>query len=77
VVELRFRSGEHEAVAGQIEDLGERTEILPDRLLVYTADGDRTLEQVHARGLTPQSALVRRATLEDVFLRLTGRTLVD
>ena len=77
VVELRFRSGEHDAVAAQIEDLGERTEILPDRLLVYTADGDRALEQVHARGLTPQSALVRRATLEDVFLRLTGRTLVD
>jgi lipooligosaccharide transport system ATP-binding protein len=77
VVELRFRSGEHEAVAARIEDLGERIEILPDRLLLYTADGDQTLEQVHGRGLAPESALVRRATLEDVFLRLTGRTLID
>jgi lipooligosaccharide transport system ATP-binding protein len=51
--------------------------VLPDRLLVYTDDGDTAAEAVAARGLHPLSVLVRRSTLEDVFLRLTGRTLVD
>ncbi|MHB1584861.1 MAG: ABC transporter ATP-binding protein [Acidimicrobiales bacterium] len=77
VVELRFRSGEHEAVAQQLAGLADRSEVLPDRLLLYTTDGDAALARVHAAGFTPESALVRRATLEDVFLRLTGRTLVD
>ena len=54
-----------------------RVEELPDRLLLYVHDGDEALVAVHAKGLTPESALVRRSTLEDVFLRLTGRTLVD
>jgi len=54
-----------------------RVEVLPDRVLVYTADGDAALAETSRRGLSPASALVRRATLEDVFLRLTGRTLVD
>jgi lipooligosaccharide transport system ATP-binding protein len=52
-------------------------EVLPDRLLLYTDDGEATLARVHERGLTPAAVLVRRSTLEDVFLRLTGRTLVD
>ncbi|QIG45959.1 ABC transporter ATP-binding protein [Nocardioides anomalus] len=77
VAELRFGVGEHEALAGKIEDLGDRVEVLPDRLLVYTDDGERVLSQVHERGLQPVATLVRRSTLEDVFLRLTGRTLVD
>jgi lipooligosaccharide transport system ATP-binding protein len=77
VVELRFHSGEHEVHAADLADLAERIEVLPDRLLLYTADGDGALSEVHRRGLTPESALVRRSTLEDVFLRLTGRTLVD
>jgi lipooligosaccharide transport system ATP-binding protein len=77
VVELRFRSGEHEEVAERLRDIVDRAEVLPDRLLLYTADGDGTLARVHELGLTPESSLVRRSTLEDVFLRLTGRTLVD
>ncbi len=77
VVELRFRSGEHAEVARRLGDVAERTEVLADRLLLYTTDGDATLAEVHRRGLVPESALVRRSTLEDVFLRLTGRTLVD
>ncbi|HVX20944.1 MAG TPA: ABC transporter ATP-binding protein [Acidimicrobiales bacterium] len=77
VVELRFRSGRHEAMADALTDVADRAEVLPDRLLLYTADGDGALAEVHARGLSPESALVRRSTLEDVFLRLTGRTLVD
>ncbi len=52
-------------------------EVLPDRLLLYTADGEETVAKVHERGLQPIATLVRRSTLEDVFLRLTGRTLVD
>jgi lipooligosaccharide transport system ATP-binding protein len=77
VVELRFRSGEHEALSGRLDGVAERVEVLPDRLLLYAADGDASLAEVHRRGLAPESSLVRRATLEDVFLRLTGRTLVD
>ena len=57
--------------------LAERVEALPDRLLLYTADGDAALSAVLAQGLQPVSSLVRRSSLEDVFLRLTGRTLVD
>jgi lipooligosaccharide transport system ATP-binding protein len=60
-----------------LSDLGERVEVLPDRVLLYTHDGERTSTAVHARGIVPSSVLVRRSTLEDVFLRLTGRSLVD
>ncbi len=77
VAELRFGVGEHEALAAKVEDLAERVEVLPDRLLLYTSDGEETLAKVHERGLAPAVSLVRRSTLEDVFLRLTGRTLVD
>ena len=77
VAELRFGVGEHERIAEKIADLGDRVEVLPDRLLVYTDDGEHVLTRVHERGLEPVATLVRRSTLEDVFLRLTGRTLVD
>jgi lipooligosaccharide transport system ATP-binding protein len=77
VVELRFHPGQHESIAPRLTDLAERHEVLPDRILLYTDDGDAALNEVAAMGLVPQSTLVRRATLEDVFLRLTGRTLVD
>jgi lipooligosaccharide transport system ATP-binding protein len=77
VLELRFGPGDHEATARGVEDLAQRVEVLHDRLLVYVDDGDRALVAVHDRGLAPVSCLVRRSTLEDVFLRLTGRTLID
>jgi lipooligosaccharide transport system ATP-binding protein len=77
VAELRFPVGDHDATAEKIADLGDRVEVLPDRILVYSDDGEHVLEQVHERGLRPVATLVRRSTLEDVFLRLTGRTLVD
>jgi lipooligosaccharide transport system ATP-binding protein len=77
VAELRFAIGENEKVAPKVEDLADRVEVLPDRLLLYSADGEETLAKVHERGLDPLVSLVRRSTLEDVFLRLTGRTLVD
>jgi lipooligosaccharide transport system ATP-binding protein len=77
VLELRFGPDEHEDMAGKVDGLAERIEVLPDRLLLYTDDGDASAAGVAARGLTPLSSLVRRSSLEDVFLRLTGRTLVD
>jgi lipooligosaccharide transport system ATP-binding protein len=77
VAELRFPVGDHDATADKVADLGERIEVLPDRILVYSDDGEQVIEEVHSRGLRPLATLVRRSTLEDVFLRLTGRTLVD
>jgi lipooligosaccharide transport system ATP-binding protein len=78
VLELRFAPDEQEAAAEKIQDLSpERTEVTADRILVYEADGDEFLERVHAAGLKPITELVRRSSLEDVFLRLTGRTLID
>ncbi|MFD7653239.1 ABC transporter ATP-binding protein [Actinosynnema sp. NPDC059797] len=75
VLELRFPPGEQSAA--EVRDLAERVEVLPDRVLLYTADGEAALAAAHARGVRPVSSLVRRSSLEDVFLRLTGRTLVD
>jgi lipooligosaccharide transport system ATP-binding protein len=77
VTELRFGVGHHEALAEQLADVAERIEVLPDRLLLYTGDGEHALARVRERGLDPVAVLVRRSTLEDVFLHLTGRTLVD
>jgi lipooligosaccharide transport system ATP-binding protein len=81
VTELRFgltaEDDTHDALAEKVADLGERVEVLPDRLLVYSDDGDEVATKVHERGLQPVAVLVRRSTLEDVFLHLTGRTLVD
>ena len=77
VLELRLPVDDHLHAADLVEGIGERVEALPGRLLVYTDHGDGTLEAVHARGLQPVSSIVRRSSLEDVFLHLTGRTLVD
>jgi len=79
VLELRFRDPDTdtEAVAAHLQGRVQRFEALPDRLLLYTDDGEATLTEVHQLGLNPDSALVRRSSLEDVFLRLTGRSLVD
>jgi len=77
VLELRFPLGEQEQAAEKLAGLGERLEALPDRVLVYADDGEAALTEAYRRGLEPVTALVRRSTLEDVFLHLTGRTLVD
>ncbi len=77
VLELRFPADDHTRYAEKVTDLAARVEVLPDRLLLYTDDGDDGAALVHARGLSPLSVLVRRSTLEDVFLHLTGRTLID
>jgi len=77
VAELRFGVGQNEAMAARIADLAERSEVLADRVLLYVSDGEKAVRMVHERGLRPVSSLVRRASLEDVFLTLTGRSLVD
>jgi lipooligosaccharide transport system ATP-binding protein len=77
VLELRYPAGTNELSAARVIDIGERSEVLPDRVLIYTDDGEAALVEVHNRGAQPESALVRRSSLEDVFLRLTGRSLID
>ena len=77
VLELRFPIDAQPSVDGELEGVAERVEVLPDRVLLYAADGDAAVEAVRHRGLQPESSLVRRSTLEDVFLRLAGRSLVD
>jgi lipooligosaccharide transport system ATP-binding protein len=77
VVELRFGTDSHEERHDELAHYAQRVEVLPDRVLLYVDEGDETLRELHSIGVVPTSALVRRSSLEDVFLRLTGRTLVD
>ena len=77
VTELRFAPGVQETLDGQLEGLAERIERLPDRVLLYADDGEAAVAAAHARGLQPETVLVRRSSLEDVFLRLTGRSLIE
>ncbi|MEL6985134.1 MAG: ABC transporter ATP-binding protein [Actinomycetota bacterium] len=78
VAELRFADGDRlNRAAEALGAAGHRTEVLPDRLLVYADVGDRVATEATAAGLSPTGSLVRRSTLEDVFLRLTGRSLVE
>ncbi len=77
VLEVRFGSDQNAAAAERLAGLGDRIEVLPDRVLVYAHDGEAALAEVTARGLHPLTSLVRRSSLEDVFLRLTGRSLIE
>ena len=88
VLELRLHRGalgetadavarEDAAALASIDGIGDRNEVLPDRILIYAHDGEAALSEVHRRGIEPVGSLVRRSSLEDVFLRLTGRTLID
>jgi lipooligosaccharide transport system ATP-binding protein len=77
VTELRFAPGIAETLDGRLEGIAQRVEHLPDRVLLYADDGEAAAVAVHERGLKPETVLVRRSSLEDVFLRLTGRSLID
>ncbi len=77
VVELRFPVGTQEENVPLLEGLADRMEVLPDRVLLYTDNGDRAAAEAAERGSKPETVVVRRSTLEDVFLRLTGRSLID
>ena len=77
VVEVRFGADRNEVIAKELEGMGDRIEVLPDRILIYTEHGEALLAKIIESGKNPITSLVRRSSLEDVFLRLTGRTLVD
>jgi lipooligosaccharide transport system ATP-binding protein len=77
VLEVRFGSDRNESASREIAGLGDRVEVLPDRVLVYASDGEAVLSRILEQGLKPITTLVRRSSLEDVFLRLTGRSLVE
>ncbi len=77
VVEVRFGSDRNAIVAPQLQEMVERIEVLPDRILMYADDGEALLHTLNQKGLHPLTSLVRRSSLEDVFLRLTGRTLIE
>jgi lipooligosaccharide transport system ATP-binding protein len=77
VVELRFGTDRNEEAAKALKGFGDRLEVLPDRILIYSKNGEELLAKVIDRGLHPITSLVRRSSLEDVFLRLTGRSLVE
>jgi lipooligosaccharide transport system ATP-binding protein len=77
VVELRTADGDYTTLATGLDGLANRYEVLPDRLLLYADDGEAVVEEVHRAGITPERTLVRRSNLEDVFLYLTGRSLVE
>ncbi len=77
VLEVRFGSDRNAGAAAALAGIGDRLEVLPDRILVYSSNGEEALVEVTRRGLAPITSLVRRSSLEDVFLRLTGRTLIE
>jgi len=77
VLEVRFGSDRNETVSAELAGIGDRIETLPDRILIYSSNGEEALVEVTRRGLEPITSLVRRSSLEDVFLTLTGRTLIE
>lgn len=77
VLEVRYGSEKNADVAVAISHIGERQEVLPDRVLIYTDNGERDLAEITRLGHHPLTSLVRRSSLEDVFLRLTGRSLIE
>ena len=77
VLELRFEDLRTPDLTGKGKDLIQRSEQLPDRILLYTDSGEALAETLYEEGLRPVSQLVRRSSLEDVFLRLTGRRLIE
>ncbi|MHA6525961.1 ABC transporter ATP-binding protein [Tessaracoccus sp. G1721] len=77
VLEVRFGSSRNEEAARVLAGIGERQEVLPDRVLIYADNGEHALQSVIERGMEPVTSLVRRSSLEDVFLRLTGRSLIE
>ena len=76
VVELRFEDGQQDQAVLKLDGLAHRSEVLADRVLLYTDDAEATQHHMSERGVHPEQVLVRRSTLEDVFLRLTGRRLI-
>ncbi|MFI5776783.1 ABC transporter ATP-binding protein [Nocardia sp. NPDC051570] len=77
VVELWFADNPTDETAALLSGVSEQFDVLPDRIILYVTHGDSAVNEIHRRGLSPSRVVIRRSTLEDVFLRLTGRTLVE
>ncbi len=77
VLEVRFGSERNAVIAKKLKSAGDRVEVLPDRILIYSSNGEAELVKITDAGLDPITSLVRRSSLEDVFLRLTGRSLIE
>lgn len=77
VLELRFPEGAQDEAVLRLDGVADSSEVLADRVLLYTDDAEATQRAFHERGVHPEQVLVRRSTLEDVFLKLTGRRLID
>lgn len=77
VLEMRFEPDARRLAMPIIEEVAKRTENLPDKVMIYTEDADETVAELARRGVRSVSTLIRRSTLEDVFLRLTGRQLIE
>jgi len=61
----------------KLSHVADRFERLADRWLFHTAEGDALLSKVRALPIDPGSVWLRGGTLEDVFLSLTGRRLIE
>ena len=77
VLEVRFGSDRNSQMVEKLQSFAERLEELPDRLLLYIESGEDLLAKIVAANIHPNTSLVRRSSLEDVFLRLTGRSLIE
>ena len=77
VLEVRFGSDRNAEIADKLQGAGDRVEVLPDRILIYSSSGEAELVKITEAGFEPLTSLVRRSSLEDVFLRLTGRSLIE
>ncbi len=77
VLEMRFEPEDRHLAMPIIGEVGKRTESLPDKVMIYTDNAEGTAAELTGRGVRPISTLIRRSTLEDVFLHLTGRQLIE
>ena len=77
VLELRATPDAIERLLRMVEANDGAVERAGEALLIYTTDAGALMEKIHASGVPVKNTMYRRAGLEDVFLRLTGRQLID
>jgi lipooligosaccharide transport system ATP-binding protein len=76
---LEFRAGpkDLERLRPVVEAASDAVERTGEALLAFTTDADTLMEEVRASGAEVENTVYRQAGLEDVFLRLTGRRLIE
>ena len=75
VVEIRIAKEEDEKIIGRLSSLACGHERVGDTLYFYCRDGQDVMKRLIELDLP--NYLTRPATLEDVFLKLTGRGLIE